>query len=90
MSTTITINDRVSQYSLYGHIVKLAEAEAEGIKAAGGSVDIYQIPETLPEEALGKLYAPPKSSYPVLSDPAVLEKYDAFLFGIPTRFGTDI
>jgi NAD(P)H dehydrogenase (quinone) len=32
------------------------------------------------------MYAPPKSNYPVV-DAAVLEKYDAFLFGIPTRYG---
>lgn len=32
------------------------------------------------------MHAAPKSDYPV-ADPAVLEKYDAFLFGIPTRHG---
>lgn len=32
----------LKQYSMYGHIGKLAEAEAAGIKAAGGSVDLYQ------------------------------------------------
>ncbi|KAF1354625.1 flavo protein-like protein [Delphinella strobiligena] len=74
-------------YSTWGHVQKLAEAEAAGIKAAGGSVDLYQIPETLGEEALTKLYAAPKPSYPVLEDPATLENYDAFLFGIPTRYG---
>ena len=29
------------QYSLYGHIVQLAEAEKKGIEAAGGTVDVY-------------------------------------------------
>ena len=29
-------------YSLFGHIGKLAKAEAEGIRKAGGSVDVYQ------------------------------------------------
>jgi len=29
-------------YSMYGHIHKLAEAEAEGIRAAGGVCDFYQ------------------------------------------------
>ena len=28
--------------SRYGHIAKLAQAEKEGIEAAGGKVDIYQ------------------------------------------------
>ncbi|GIZ43060.1 hypothetical protein CKM354_000630300 [Cercospora kikuchii] len=74
-------------YSMYGHVTKLAEAEAEGIKAAGGQVDIYQVQETLSDEVLGKMHAPAKSSYPVLTDPKQLEQYDAFLFGIPTRYG---
>jgi NAD(P)H dehydrogenase (quinone) len=32
------------------------------------------------------MYAPAKSDYPVI-DPATLATYDAFLFGIPTRYG---
>ena len=32
------------------------------------------------------MYAPAKSNYPII-DAATLEKYDAFLFGIPTRYG---
>ncbi|KGQ01218.1 NAD(P)H:quinone oxidoreductase, type IV [Paracoccidioides lutzii Pb01] len=74
------------QYSLYGHIQKLAEAEKKGIEAAGGTADIYQIAETLPQEVLDKMHAPGKSSYPV-AEPATLLNYDAFLFGIPTRYG---
>jgi NAD(P)H dehydrogenase (quinone) len=31
-----------SQYSMYGHIKQLADAELEGIKKAGGSADVYQ------------------------------------------------
>lgn len=30
------------QYSMYGHIQKMAEAEKKGIESAGGQVDIYQ------------------------------------------------
>lgn len=30
------------QYSMYGHIKQLAEAEKKGIEAAGGSADIFQ------------------------------------------------
>jgi NAD(P)H dehydrogenase (quinone) len=32
------------------------------------------------------MHAPPKSDIPVI-DPKTLESYDAFLFGIPTRYG---
>ncbi|QKX53258.1 uncharacterized protein TRUGW13939_00334 [Talaromyces rugulosus] len=73
-------------YSMYGHIVKLAEAEKKGIEAAGGKVDVYQIAETLPQEALSKMHAPPKTDYPI-ADPSTLLEYDAVLFGIPTRYG---
>ncbi|WPG98887.1 putative minor allergen alt a 7 protein [Acrodontium crateriforme] len=75
-------------YSMYGHIKQLAEAEAKGIREAGGQVDIYQIPETLPESVLTAMHAPPKdSAHPVLESPKTLEQYDAYLFGIPTRYG---
>ncbi|OIW28054.1 minor allergen Alt a 7 [Coniochaeta ligniaria NRRL 30616] len=34
------------------------------------------------------MYAPPKNAaIPTLEDPATLEQYDAFLLGIPTRYG---
>ena len=66
----------------------MAEAEKRGIEKAGGTADLFQIPETLSDEVLKKMYAPPKdTSVPVLEDPATLAEYDAFLFGIPTRFG---
>ncbi|KAK1757841.1 flavoprotein-like protein [Echria macrotheca] len=75
-------------YSMYGHIRQLAEAEKAGIEKAGGTADLYQIPETLSQEVLTKMYAPPKpTDIPVLEDPATLESYDGFLIGIPTRYG---
>jgi len=73
-------------YSMYGHIVKLAEAEKKGIESAGGKVDIFQIAETLSEDVLAKMHAPPKTSYPIV-EPNNLLEYDAVLFGIPTRYG---
>jgi len=73
-------------YSMYGHIAQLAEAEKAGLKKAGIEADIFQVPETLPEEVLAKMHAAPKTKYPVI-DAKTLEQYDAFLFGIPTRYG---
>jgi len=74
-------------YSMYGHIAKLAEAEKAGVEAAGGKADVFQIQETLPQEVLTKMHAPPKNeSIPVLT-PDKLEEYDGFLMGIPTRYG---
>jgi len=73
---------------MYGHIRQLAEAEKAGIEKAGGTADLYQVAETLPDDVLAKMYAPPKpTDIPVLTDPTVLTQYDAFLFGIPTRYG---
>jgi len=75
-------------WSMYGHIKQLAEAEKKGIESAGGKVDLYQLPETLSEDVLKMMHAPPKdSSIPVLEDPKTLLEYDAFLFGVPTRYG---
>ncbi|KAH6915703.1 NADH:quinone oxidoreductase [Coprinopsis sp. MPI-PUGE-AT-0042] len=73
-------------YSLYGHITQLAEAEKKGIEEAGGKADIYQVPETLGEDILKILKAPPRPDYPI-ADLETLKKYDSFLFGIPTRYG---
>ncbi|KAK4245064.1 hypothetical protein C7999DRAFT_43377 [Corynascus novoguineensis] len=75
-------------YSMYGHIRQLAEAEKAGIEKAGGTADLFQVPETLPQEVLDKMHAPPKpTDIPVLEDPSVLEQYDGFLLGVPTRYG---
>ncbi|KAG1785305.1 flavoprotein-like protein [Suillus plorans] len=73
-------------YSMYGHIAKLAEAVKAGVESAGGSVTIYQIAETLPEEVLVKMHAAPKPNYPILA-PSELASFDAFIFGVPTRYG---
>ncbi|KAJ3713021.1 1,4-benzoquinone reductase [Lentinula guzmanii] len=73
-------------YSMFGHIAKMAEAVKSGVEGAGGSVEIFQIPETLPQEILEKMHAPQKPDYPVISVEQLTE-YDAFLFGIPTRYG---
>jgi NAD(P)H dehydrogenase (quinone) len=47
-----------------------------------------RIKETLPDDVLAKMHAPPKpADIPVLENPNILEQYDGFLFGIPTRYG---
>lgn len=73
-------------YSLYHHIHKLALAQQEGIIAAGGAADIFKVAETLPESLVQKLGGVPRPDVPEAT-PDVLKEYDAFLFGIPTRFG---
>lgn len=73
-------------YSMYHHIATMAESVKAGVVAAGGSVDIFQVPETLPAEVLTKMGAPPKPDYPIATLDT-LSSYDAFLFGVPTRYG---
>jgi len=73
-------------YSMYGHIVKLAESVKSGVEAAGGSATIFQIPETLSQETLTAMYAPAKPDFPIISADK-LPEFDAFIFGIPTRYG---
>ncbi|KAG9311532.1 putative quinone reductase [Chiua virens] len=73
-------------YSLYGHIGKLAESVKAGVTEAGGTATIFQIPETLTDEVLAKMHAPPKPDYPIIKVEQLTD-FDAFLFGIPTRFG---
>ncbi len=45
-----------------------------------------RVPETLSPEILAALHAPAKPDYPIIT-PEILASYDAFIFGIPTRFG---
>jgi len=46
----------------------------------------YRVQETLPQEILAKMHAPAKPEYPVIT-PDILATYDAFILGIPTRYG---
>ncbi|ATY58396.1 minor allergen Alt a 7 [Cordyceps militaris CM01] len=75
-------------YSMYGHIRALADAEKKGIEKAGGTADLFQIPETLSQDVLDKMHAPPKpTDVTVLENPNQLLEYDGLLLGIPTRYG---
>lgn len=73
-------------YSMYHHVSTMAEAVQKGVLAAGGNAKIFQVPETLSPEILEKMHAPAKPDYPIATLDT-LSEYDAFLFGIPTRYG---
>jgi len=77
----------VVYYSMYGHVKKLAEQVAKGVEEEGVTPKIFQIAETLSDEILQKMHAPPKADHPAVT-PMDLVDYDAILFGIPTRFGS--
>ena len=78
-------------YSTYGHVYKMAEAVAEGVRSvAGCEADVKRVPETLPKEVLAKMGAVDAqkafADVPVASVKE-LTAYDAVFFGTPTRFG---
>ncbi|KAH7544259.1 hypothetical protein JRO89_XS15G0137000 [Xanthoceras sorbifolium] len=74
-------------YSMYGHVEKLAEEIKKGAASVEGvEATLWQVPETLPEEVLGKMSAPPKSDVPIITTNQLAEA-DGFVFGFPTRFG---
>ncbi|KAI6703917.1 probable NAD(P)H dehydrogenase (quinone) FQR1-like 1 [Syzygium oleosum] len=74
-------------YSMYGHVEKLAEEIKKGADSVEGvEAKLWQVPETLPEEVLGKMGAPPKSDVPIIT-PNELVEADGIIFGFPTRFG---
>ena len=76
----------VLYYSTYGHIETMAQAVAEGARAAGATVDIKRVPETVPEEIARPAHFKLDQAAPVATV-AELEGYDAIIVGCPTRFG---
>jgi NAD(P)H dehydrogenase (quinone) len=76
----------VLYYSTYGHIEKMAEAQAEGARSAGAVVDIKRVPETAPLEVAKAAHFKLDQAAPVATV-ADLEHYDAIIIGTPTRFG---
>jgi NAD(P)H dehydrogenase (quinone) len=76
----------VLYYSAYGHIEKMAEAVADGARAAGASVDIKRVPELVPTEVAKAAHYKLDQAAPVAAI-ADLEHYDAIIIGTGTRFG---
>lgn len=76
----------VLYYSSYGHIETMAEAVAEGARAAGAKVDVKRVPETAPEAVAKAAHFKLDQKAPVASV-AELENYDAIIVGVGTRYG---
>lgn len=78
-------------YSMYGHIYRLAEAVAAGAgQVEGADVNLFQVAELVPEEALarsGAKEARAAFAHVPIIKPDQLAEADAILFGTPTRFG---
>jgi len=87
----MSINVQVVFYSMYGHIYKMAEAVAEGVRGVeGAEVALYQVPELVSDESLEKSGAKAAreafAHIPVATADQLAEA-DAVIFGTPTRFG---
>jgi NAD(P)H dehydrogenase (quinone) len=76
----------VLYYSAYGHIEKMAEAVAEGARAAGATVDVKRVPELVPAEVAKASYYKMDQAAPV-AKVEELAHYDAIIVGTGTRFG---
>jgi NAD(P)H dehydrogenase (quinone) len=76
----------VLYYSAYGHIEIMANAVAEGARAAGAQVDIKRVPELVPEDVARQSHFKMDQAAPIakIDD---LANYDAIVIGAGTRFG---
>lgn len=77
----------VLYYSSYGHMSQMADAVAEGARAAGAEVDILRVPETAPAEVAKAAGFKSEHTHAVIDDVNKLADYDAIVVGTPTRFG---
>jgi len=76
---------------MYGHVYKMAEAVAEGVReVAGCEALVKRVPETLSNEVLGMMGAVEAQKgmahIPVATVDDLTDA-DAIIFGTPTRFG---
>ncbi|ACB95556.1 NAD(P)H:quinone oxidoreductase [Beijerinckia indica] len=76
----------VLYYSSYGHIETMAEAVAEGARAAGAEADVKRVPELVPEPVAKAHFFKLDQGAPIAT-PEDLVNYDAIIIGAPTRFG---
>jgi NAD(P)H dehydrogenase (quinone) len=81
----------VVHYSMYGHVYKMAEAVAAGVREVEGcEALIKRVPETLPDEVLekmGAVEAQKSMAHIPVATVDDLAAADGIIFGTPTRFG---
>jgi NAD(P)H dehydrogenase (quinone) len=76
----------VLYYSAYGHIERMAQAVAEGVREAGAEATIKRVPELVPEEVARKSGYKLDQPAPIATINELVD-YDAIIFGTGTRFG---
>jgi len=78
-------------YSLYGHVLPMAEAVAKGVEISGGEVILRQVDEVIPKKNWTPAIklAKKKLSKIKFADPYEdLKDIDGLIIGGPVRFGT--
>src|SRR6478609_9417280 len=73
-------------YSAYGHMERMAQAVAEGVREAGAQADIKRVPELVPQDVAKQSGYKLDQAAPIATV-AELPDYDAIIFGSGTRFG---
>jgi NAD(P)H dehydrogenase (quinone) len=78
-------------YSMYGHVYRMAEAVATGVKdVSGAEATLYQVAELVPDAVLEKSGAKAARAafahVPIATMDSLTEP-QAIIFGTPTRFG---
>ena len=76
----------VLYYSSWGHMEAMARSAAEGAGQAGAEVTTKRVPEIVPQQ-VAKDSGYKLDQQAEVADPAELDRYDGFVFGVPTRFG---
>jgi len=76
----------VLYYSAYGHIEAMANAVAEGARAAGAEAAVKRVPELVPPEVARGAHYKLDQAAPIATV-AELADYDAVVVGVGTRFG---
>jgi NAD(P)H dehydrogenase (quinone) len=73
-------------YSSYGHIERMAQAVAEGVREGGADAVIKRVPELVPADVAQKSGFKLDQAAPIATVDE-LPGYDAIIFGAGTRFG---
>ena len=77
----------VLYYSSYGHLARMADAVAGGVREAGHECDVRRVPETAPPEVAQAAGFVADNSHPEIEGINSLADYDGPVIGAPTRFG---
>ena len=87
----MSVNIQIVFYSMYGHVYKMAEAVAEGVRSVEEvNVELLQVEELVPYDMLeksGALEAKKAFAHIPFASVDHLPDADAVIFGTPTRYG---